>query len=141
MSDPSDGATGARAVSDPHAADARLRGRTYAIPFDQVWAACVRLADGGLPRWRIVETDDEKGILDAIATTFLLHREDDVHIRIGLDENGQTRVDLESASRGGRDDLGRNARRIAKFCRRLDIALNAGPAQILDPTRTPTWTS
>ncbi len=106
-----------------------------------MWSACLRLADGGLSRWQIVEADDEKGTLDAVTTTLILHKEDEVQIRVGLDENGQTRVDVESSSRDARFDLGRNARRIGAFCRRLDGLLQATPAQILDPTRTPTWTS
>ena len=56
-----------------------------------------------------------------------------IHIR--LDQDGQTRVDLRSASRvGNRGDLGTNARRIHKFCKALDRKLDAQPAQILDPT-------
>ncbi len=101
----------------------------------------MNLAGGGLPRWRVVNADDQKGTLDAVATTFLFRKDEDVHIRVSLDDNGQTRVDLESASRAGRADLGRNARRIVAFCRRLDALLGATPAQILDATRTPTWTS
>lgn len=132
---------GARAGTDPCASDRRLRGRTYAIPFEPVWTACVNLADGGLPRWRVVEADDEKGILEAVSESRFLHVEDDVYVCVGLDENGQTRVDIESASRGARIDLGRNARRIGAFFRRLDKLLGATPGQILDAAHTPNWTS
>jgi len=59
----------------------------------------------------------------------------DVRIRITLDRNGQTRVDLRSASRKGKGDFGVNARRIGRFLRALDRRLGATPEQILDPTR------
>ncbi len=50
---------------------------------------------------------------------------DDVEIRIGLDDDAQTRVDLRSASRKGVGDLGKNPRRIGKFVRALDRELGA----------------
>ena len=46
----------------------------------------------------------------------------DVRIRVGLDANGQTRVDMRSASQYGRHDLGTNATRIAIFMADLDRA-------------------
>jgi hypothetical protein len=63
-----------------------------------------------------------------------------VRIRIGLDANGQTRVDVRSASRSRRD-WGSNARRIDRFLRALDAKLDATPAQILDATRQPQFTA
>jgi hypothetical protein len=58
---------------------------------------------------------------------------DDIRVAVGLDQNGQTRVDMVSASRMGRGDLGMNARRIRKFFRVLDRKVGAGPRTILDP--------
>jgi len=130
-----------RAETDPHADDPRLRGRTYAIAFHRVWEAAVTLADGGLTRWELTEADDEAGTIHAESTTRLFGFVDDVHIDIGLDQNGQTRVDVRSASRVGKADLGRNPRTIGSFLQALDQALEAGPEQILDATREPTWTS
>ena len=127
------------AETDPHADDPRLRGRTYAISFDRVWTAALELADGGLSRWRVVESDDQEGTIHAESKTLVFRFVDDVHIEVGLDENGQTRVDLRSASRVGKADLGRNPRTIGTFLKRLDRALDARPEQILDATRTPTW--
>ncbi len=135
------GLRGTRAETDPCSADARLRGRTYAIPFDRVWTAALRLAQGGLARWEVVTGDDQQGIIEVVATSWPLGKQDDVRIRIGLDANGQTRVDLVSAARADKPDLGRNARRVRSFLRKLDATLDAGPAQILDPTRTATWTT
>lgn len=105
--------------------DPRLRGRTYAVPFDAVWRASCSLADGGLRRWSLVRSNDEEGRIRASSRTLLFGNVSDVHIRIGLDENGQTRVDMHSASRDRRFDLGVNARRIHRFCRALDQALGA----------------
>lgn len=127
------------AETDPRAPDPRLRGRTYAIPFEKVWRAALELADGGLPRWRVVASDDEEGTIHAESPTLVFRFVDDVHVHVRLDENGQTRVDLRSASRVGKGDLGRNPRTIGRFLDRLDQALDAGPGQILDATRTPSW--
>lgn len=129
------GLTTNRAQTHPEAEDPRLRGRTYAIPFDEVWNGALALAGGGLPRWRIVHADDRKGVIVAEARTLLFRFVDDVRIRVTLDRNGQTRVDLRSASRKGKGDLGVNARRIGRFLRALDRRLGAAPEQILDPTR------
>jgi hypothetical protein len=99
--------------------DPRLRGRTYAIRFHDVWETARALASR---RWRIIRSDDEEGVIWAEART-VLRFVADVEIRITLDENGQTRVDLRSASRRGFADFGKNARRIGRFLRRLDKTL------------------
>lgn len=130
-----------RAQTDPSSSDRKLRGRTYAIPFDRVWTAALSLARDELRRWELISEDDQKGIIDAVARSWPRGKEDDVHIRVGLDANGQTRVDLTSASRTGSFDLGRNRRRIGSFLKKLDRRLDATQAQILDPTHQPTWTS
>lgn len=127
--------------TDPRHEDPRLRGRTYAIPFDRVWTAAVSLAGGGLKRWRLVAADDEAGKMHAETQTLVFRVVDDVYIRIGLDSNGQTRVDLIARARNGRADLGRNARRTRSFLRALDAALSARPEQILDATRELNWSA
>jgi hypothetical protein len=114
--------------------DPSLRGRTYAIPFAKVWAAAAALASGGLRGWSLVEADEDRGVIRAESTTLAFRFVDDVRIEISLDENGQTRVDMMSASRVGKGDLGQNARRIRKFFRGLDRKVGAGPGTILDPT-------
>ena len=111
--------------------DYQLRGRTYAIPFTQVWTAMVEMASGGLRGWSIVRADEDLGILDAECQTLLFKFVDDIQIRISLDENAQTRVDMASESRKGKGDLGTNPRRIRKFFRVLDKKIGAGPDTIL----------
>jgi len=127
------GLTRNTAQTDPASTDRRLVGRTYAIPFDQVWRAAAALADGGLWGWRLVESDDVKGTMHAESKTLLLRLIDDVHLHVGLDQNGQTQVRMRSASRKGRGDLGRNRRTIGRFLQRLDRRLEARPEQIIDP--------
>lgn len=92
-----------------------------------------------MPRWTVVGADDETGVVDAEAKTLVFRFIDDVRIRVGLDENGQTRVDAESASRVGKADLGTNARRIGRFLRELDAALGARPEEVLEPRVELRW--
>lgn len=113
---------GNREETRPDHADPRLRGRTYAIPYDRVWREALRLAVTRRT-WEIRRADDREGVIEAAARTPVFRFTDDVEIRIGLDENAQTRVDVRSASRRGSSDLGTNARRIARFFKHLDKRL------------------
>jgi hypothetical protein len=123
---------GSEAHTDPGSPDPRLRGRTYAIPFDRVWTAAVEIADGGMRGWRLVRSDDVSGVLEAEAIRFLPRRVNHVRVRVGLDENGQTRVDAQLAEGGDSFALGGNRRRLLRFMRTLDKRLGATSAQILD---------
>ena len=109
--------------------DPALSGRTYAIPFAQVWRAALTLASQ--PRWRVVGADEDEGVLQAEATTRLTRSVADVVVRISLDHDAQTRVEMESRSRVGGADLGANRRRIRRFMASMDHVLSAGPATIL----------
>jgi uncharacterized protein (DUF1499 family) len=108
-----------RAYTHPEAADPRLRGRAYPIPFSRVWEAVLEVARTR-PRWTVVETHPGAGELHAEARTLFWRFTDDVWIRVSLDASGLTRVDLTSASRVGGADFGVNARRIARFLHALD---------------------
>ncbi|HEX8431043.1 MAG TPA: DUF1499 domain-containing protein [Longimicrobium sp.] len=107
--------------------DPRLQGRAYAVPFVQVWDAALATA-AAMPRWTVGEADTKAGAFRAEARTTLWRFTDDVEVRLSLDGDGMTRVDVSSASRVGRADLGTNARRIARFLHRLD-------ARLRDPAR------
>ena len=131
------GFTQNRAHTDPVSEDGRLRGRTYAIPFDEVWDKSVDVAQTRMRGWTVTVADDQLGVLKAESATLIWRFVDDVHISVGLDEDGQTRVDVTSASRVGRGDQGRNPRTIGQFLRKLDRALDVRSGQILDPTLTP----
>ena len=111
------------AFTAPGAEDERLRGRTYAIPFEDVWQASLQLVSGGLKRWELLEYDDREGIIRGIAHGRLKRFTSAVTIRISLDVDAQTRVDALSASRVGRMDLGVNTRRLHRFFRALDRAM------------------
>ncbi len=108
----------------PGASDPRLRGRTYAIPFDRVWTAALGLATE-TPRLSVLRADDQEGAIYAEARGTFLRRITDVTVRIGLDANAQTRVDIETRPRKSGADLGANARRIGRFFQRLDQRLDA----------------
>ena len=129
--------TGHRAETDRSAQDPALRGRTYAISFNDVWEAALALAGGGLRGWKILIADDVHGLILAEARTPVLRSRVDVRVEISLDDDAQTRVDLVSQSRKDRKDFGGNARRVKRFIRTLDESLHASPRQILDPPAAP----
>jgi uncharacterized protein (DUF1499 family) len=72
--------------------------------------------------WAIAGTSETEGRIEATATTRILRFKDDVVIRIRTSHDG-TRLDLRSASRVGRSDLGANAKRIRAFLLELNIHL------------------
>lgn len=111
------------AFTSPAAPDPRLRGRTYAIPFEDVWQASLELMGGRLKRWQVLEADDQEGILRGVARGRVERFTSAITIRITLDADAQTRVDALSASRVGRADLGVNARRLSRYFRALDERL------------------
>lgn len=113
------GLTHNRAFTDDESGDRRLRPRTYAVPFATVWDGALAIARG-TRGWTVTASDPVGGEIVAEAATRLWKFVDDVWIRVSLDDDGQTRVDVTSASRTGRADLGANARRIARFLHALD---------------------
>lgn len=103
--------------------DPRLKGRTYAISFDEVWRASVALVDGELKRWELLETDDEEGVIRGRARSRVERLTGIITIRITLDLDGQTRVDALASSPAARRDLGSNARRLHRYFTALDQRL------------------
>ena len=124
-----------RASTDPESVDPRLRGRTYTIPFEDVWQAAVGLCDGGIRGWSLIRKNDQTGVVLALVQPGPLSKHVDIEIHIALDENAQTRTDLTAESRTERGDFGRSARLVALFLRELDERLEAGPDTILDPAK------
>jgi uncharacterized protein (DUF1499 family) len=87
---------------------------------DAVLAAAEEVArDMG---WQVVEADRAAGRLEAVDRTFWFGFRDDVVIRVSAGDDG-TRLDVRSASRVGRGDVGTNARRIRDFLTRLQDRL------------------
>jgi uncharacterized protein (DUF1499 family) len=62
----------------------------------------------------LVNSDVDKGVIEATETTALWGFKDDIVVRITR-KDGATAVDLRSVSRIGQSDLGANAKRIEKF--------------------------
>jgi len=71
--------------------------------------------------WEIVAAEPAAGRIEAVATTAWFGFRDDVSIRIDPADGG-SRIDIRSASRVGRSDLGANAARIRSFLERLEQA-------------------
>lgn len=114
------------AATAPDAANPRLRGRTYSIPFETVWRAACTLAGGGLRGWQVESTDDYDGIITGTADS-RVGAGHTITIRIGLDANAQTRVDAEATARKPATDLGRAARCVHRFFLALDRAMAGAP--------------
>lgn len=119
-------------MTRPDHPDPTLRGRRYAIPFDAVWKGCVRLVEKG-SRWTLLDANDQKGVLRAEARAGLLGSLLDVRIRVWLDIDAQTRVDIMARPRSGRSGFGGQARKIRRFLRDLDRLLKPPPQAILPP--------
>lgn len=111
-----------RAVSGAQAPDPRLRSRTYAIPFEQVWRAALQLTGGRLRGWRTVSADDHEGVIEAVSRG-LGGAEHDVLLRIGLDADAQTIVEAEVTARRPGRDFGRAERRLRRLLSALDRAV------------------
>lgn len=124
-----------QAASDVAHLDPSLRGRTYAIPFEEVWQAALGVAGGGLSRWSLIRSDDVTGHILAEIGPALLQPAADVLVKVKLDEDAQTRVDMSTSSRTERWDLGASHRRVRGFFRALDRFLQVQDGQILDPMR------
>jgi uncharacterized protein (DUF1499 family) len=114
---------GVLARTAPDAGDPKLRGRTYSIPFHTVWEAALKLAGGGLKRWHVVQEDETDGLIRAEAKTFVRKRVSEIEVRIILDQDAQTRVDMTSERRNGAFDWGANTRHIIRFFTALDREL------------------
>jgi hypothetical protein len=124
------------ASTDTDHIDPRLRGRTYAFPYIQVWEAALAVADSA-NGWTVDRADPSRGRIGAAVRSRILSSVSDVEVLLTLDPNGQTRVDLVSASRVGRPDFGSNARRIARFLQTLDRHLDRPEVrQPLRPARS-----
>jgi uncharacterized protein (DUF1499 family) len=92
------------------------------VPFARVWDEIVQMITEW-PRWKLVRANEDKGLIAAEATTLVFRFVDDVRLKVKLDSNALTRVDMWSQSRVGNADLGVNTRRIARFFRDLDRRL------------------
>ncbi|HEX6866072.1 MAG TPA: DUF1499 domain-containing protein, partial [Caulobacteraceae bacterium] len=67
---------------------------------------------------RIVGEDPERGLIEAVATSFLYGFKDDLVARVWPEGSG-ARVDMRSVSRVGISDLGQNCKRIGELAARI----------------------
>lgn len=79
--------------------------------------------------WEIRERDAEEGTVRAVVTTQWLRFRDDVTVRL-VPDGDVIKVELRSASRIGRGDLGANTRHVLDFYEQLErvLAMPAAPA-------------
>lgn len=73
--------------------------------------------------WEIVESDPDRRRLAAVATTAVMRYQDDVELRVLEADDGGSEIEMRSASRLGRGDLGANAGRIVRFHQTLEERL------------------
>lgn len=76
-----------------------------------------------MPRWTIVSSNPETGIIEGSARTFFMGFTDDFVIRVHPEGSG-SRIDMRSESRQGVSDLGANAERIRRYLAALKAKLS-----------------
>lgn len=136
------GQEGVRHPQRPPAADAALQreaypdilSHRYPVGVPRVLEETRALADRF--GWHILDeaapvSADGSARLEAVAMTLFLATRDDVVIRIEPDGDG-ARVDMRSASRYVKHDLGANANRVRSFMAALDRALTGAVGEIVD---------
>jgi uncharacterized protein (DUF1499 family) len=93
-------------------------------------------------KWRVVDARPPQampardGLIEAIARTPILGFRDDVVVRVRAAPEG-ARIDIRSASRYGRHDLGTNAARVRSLMDDIDDALSAPVAEKKQPEAKP----
>lgn len=102
-----------------------IRTRRYPLPYEEVFPRAHEAA--AAMGWQLVARERDQGRIEAVAVTRWFGFRDDVVIRLRQDAR-ETLVDVRSASRIGRSDLGANAGRIRDYLQRLDGLLDHAPA-------------
>ena len=82
------------------------------IPPSQVFEQCLSTAKQ--MGWKIVDSNESDGRIEATDQTFWFGFKDDIVIRVTA-QGENSRVDIRSVSRVGLSDVGTNAKRIRKF--------------------------
>lgn len=82
------------------------------LPFAEAFekAKVIAVAQG----WSIVHVNEDGGYIEAVARSTLFRFADDIIIRVSKTEEGSV-IDMRSASRVGKSDLGANAKRIKGY--------------------------
>lgn len=82
------------------------------LSFEQAYAQAEKVA--AKLDWDITRADPVAGEIEAVDTTKIMAFKDDIIVRVRRVDNGSV-IDLRSASRVGRSDMGANAARIRSF--------------------------
>jgi len=108
-----------KAGTYPDSSDPALRTRTYRADYERFFETAVQVVEA-LPRWTLVRQDIMDGKIFATRQTLVFRFVDDVEIRVIRMNEHAVLLDLFSASRVGKGDLGQNARNIREFLIALD---------------------
>jgi uncharacterized protein (DUF1499 family) len=90
-----------------------LQPQRFTQPAAQVFDAASAVAHAS-EGWEVTQEDRANSVIQAVATTKLMHFKDDVTITVATAGDGTT-VNVRSHSRVGKGDLGANAKRIRAF--------------------------
>ncbi|PYE36668.1 DUF1499 domain-containing protein [Psychrobacter fozii] len=112
---------GAEAAEQQRTAYPELRTLTYSQSKPELVEASKQAIEN--LGWELVNTDADKGIVEATETTAWFGFKDDVIIRV-TDNDSERLVDIRSKSRIGKSDLGKNAARIHALIEELDSVLS-----------------
>jgi hypothetical protein len=104
----------------PPSADPSLTPLVLDLPASRALVVAVETA--AALGWQVDAARPEAGLVTATETTAWFGFVDDVVVRVRAVDTGRARVDVRSASRVGRSDLGTNARRIRAYLRALTAA-------------------
>ena len=108
---------GEATASRQHAAYPDIRPITLGAPPEQAYRRALDVArDMG---WQIDASVPAEGRIEATDTTMWFGFKDDIVIRVSPAETG-SRIDVRSESRLGEGDLGKNARRIRAYLRKVN---------------------
>ncbi len=121
-----------KAETRPDHPDPSLKTRTYILPAARLFTALIDVIQT-LPRWKVVHQEAENGEISAERKTRLFGFIDDIKIRLTTTEPGKTTLNIKSASRVGKGDLGQNARNIREIFSALDHKI--GKPSETQPTR------
>ena len=94
----------------------------YAVEADKVFETALAFAES--MGWVIAGVDNAAGRIEATATTRIMRYKDDVVIRVRAMASG-TLLDVRSASRVGKSDLGANAKRIDTYFEQVNFILKS----------------
>ncbi len=98
------------AATDPESPFPELKPQTFSVApaklLNAVAAACQALG------WRVVALEPAQGSLTAVVTSPLWRFKDDVQVQVRATAAGGSTLEVHSASRVGKGDLGANSRHV-----------------------------